>query len=136
MKSPFSEASPARAVAASFAIAFYCRGSSAVSNPRAAPAALSAALSHKLIQGFFIEASFVGNHSAPRAYSCASTARSEPLRILGRSEAGLGLIGDAAELQHPVVIGEPEDGAVGALDAPAPGEGRGPLVKMGLESIG
>jgi hypothetical protein len=45
--------------AASLAMAFCCRCNSAVPNPRAAPAALLAALSHMLIQGFFIEASFV-----------------------------------------------------------------------------
>jgi hypothetical protein len=40
--------------AASLAMVFCCRCNSAVPNPRAAPAALLAVLSHMLIQGFFI----------------------------------------------------------------------------------
>jgi hypothetical protein len=31
------------------------------------------------------------------------------------------------------VIGEAEDGAVGALDAPTPGERRGPAIEVRLE---
>ena len=49
-------------------------------------------------------------------------------------EAGLGLVGDAAERERPVVVGEAEDDAVGALDAPAPGERRRAAVEMRLQA--
>jgi hypothetical protein len=55
---------------------------------------------------------------------------------VGGGEARSGLEGGAVEGEVAIVVGEAEAGAVGARQTPAPGEGGGARVEVGLESWG